>query len=200
MRTASIIVHGGAGDLEEAAVPDHVAGCRAAARAGGAILAQGGSALDAVVAAVRVLEDDPRFNAGRGACLTRDGTIELDAAVMSGEGLRAGAVAALPPFKNPIDIARALLDRGEHVLLAAEGAAAFARECGFAPCSREDLLTEQALARWKGMRGARRVEAGSPGGTVGAVACDAAGHVAAATSTGGTAGKRSGRVGDTPVL
>ena len=181
---ASIVVHGGAGQLAESEAEAHFAGCRAAARIGADVLRAGGSALDAVVAAVAALEDDPLFNAGTGAAPNRAGEVELDAALMDGEALRYGGVAALPPFANPIRIARAVLDDGEHILLAGEGAAAFARERGFAPSS------SQALVR-------RRARAST--GTVGAVALDAAGHLAAATSTGGTANKRVGRVGDSPL-
>jgi beta-aspartyl-peptidase (threonine type) len=192
-------VHGGAGDVPEDRVPRHVDGCRAAARAGASVLGAGGSALDAAIAAVVVLEDDPVFNAGTGACLTRDGTIEMDAAVMDGGALRFGGVCAMPPFRNPIRIARAVLDDGEHILLAGEGAARFARERGFAPATLEELRTEMAVARLREVL-ARRAEPGWAGGTVGAVAVDSAGHLAAATSTGGMVGKRAGRVGDTPLI
>src|SRR5262249_17850808 len=117
-----ILVHGGAGDVKEERRPRHVEGCRIAAAAGAEILVAGGSALDAAQRAVEVLEDDPCFNAGTGACLNVDGEIELDAALMEGSALRAGGVCALPPFKNPIAIARAVLEDARHVLYAAEGA------------------------------------------------------------------------------
>ncbi len=185
--------------MPEAAWPGHRAGCEVAARTGLEVLERGGSALDAVEAAVRVLEDDARFNAGTGACLTEDGRIELDAAIMEGTTLRGGAVAALPPFRNPIAIARAALEDGTHLLYAAEGAAAFARRAGFASASADALITDAARARLaEVLRGERGP--GWAGGTVGAVACDAAGRVAAATSTGGMIAKRAGRVGDTPIL
>lgn len=175
----------------------HVAGCERAAAAGFEILRDGGSALDAVQRAVQVLEDDPLYNAGTGGSLTRAGTLELDAALMDGATLRAGAVCALRPFPSPIAIARRVLDDGQHVLLAAEGAAAFAREHGFEPS--DAMITDKArerLQRWRD----GQVGEGWAGGTVGAVACDGQGHVAAATSTGGTVGKRPGRVGDSPIL
>jgi len=183
-RILRIVVHGGAGSLPAAERVAHFEGCAAAARIGAAVLQGGGSALDAVVAAVAALEDDPMFNAGTGAAVNRAGEVELDAAVMDGAALRYGGVAALPPFANPVRIARAVLDDGEHILLAGAGAAAFARERGFAP------TTSPALAR-------PRPRAST--GTVGAVALDARGHLAAATSTGGTANKRAGRVGDSPL-
>jgi beta-aspartyl-peptidase (threonine type) len=192
-----LVVHGGAGSIAMASREAHVRGCEIAAARGLEVLLAGGSALDAVQAAVEVLEDDPLFNAGTGGSLTAAGTLELDAALMEGTSLRAGAVCSLAPFTHPIAIARAVMEKSRHVLLSAEGAAAFAREQGFVP--NEAMITESArvrLERWR----AGQVGEGWAGGTVGAVACDAQGHVAAATSTGGTVGKRPGRVGDSPVL
>jgi beta-aspartyl-peptidase (threonine type) len=189
----AIIVHGGAGSWSADRFDAALAGVRAGAAAGDAILAAGGSALDAVVAAVRVLEDDAEFNAGRGSALTRDGTVETDAAVMDGEHQRVGAVAAVPDLGCAIALARAVLDAGEHVLVAGPAAWQFASEVGITPAPSGSLVTERALARW------RAGHTGSSGGTVGAVARDAAGRFAAATSTGGIAGKRSGRVGDSPI-
>jgi len=196
----AIVVHGGAGLYAEDRHAEARAGCLRAAEAGRAVLAGGGSALDAAQAAVRVLEDDPFFNAGVGAALTRAGTVELDAAVMDGRDLSFGAVAAMARARQPIDIARAVLDDGEHVLLCAEGAWAFARERGFAPCDPAELITDRARQRLL-EETARRQAGGDPrgGGTVGACAVDADGHVAAATSTGGIVYKRPGRIGDTPL-
>jgi beta-aspartyl-peptidase (threonine type) len=187
--TWAILVHGGAGDVPDERIALHIAGCEKAAAAGAEVLANGGSAMDAASAAVIALEDDPLFNAGTGACLTSEGTIELDAAIMNGADLRAGAVAALPPFKNPIAIARRVMDKTRHVLLAAEGAALFAESEGFARASLESMITEHARKRLEQVRG-----------TVGAVARDANGHVAAATSTGGMVNKLPGRVGDSPLI
>jgi len=195
----SILVHGGAGDVADDRKALHVAGCERAAAAGAAILAAGGSALDAVQKAVEVLEDDPLFNAGTGACLSADGTIELDASIMDGSTLRAGGVCALPPFKNPITIARRVMEASRHVLLAAEGAARFAVEQGFERVDAETMITETARKRWEAAK-AKRTAAGSSGGTVGAVAKDVHGHVAAATSTGGMVDKLPGRVGDSPIV
>jgi beta-aspartyl-peptidase (threonine type) len=193
-----IVVHGGAGDVPADRRAGHAEGCAAAARAGAAVLAAGGSALDAVQRAVEVLEDDPRFNAGTGACLTEDGAVELDAAVMRGEDLAGGAVCAMPPFKNPIAVARAVLEDGRHLLYACEGAARFATEHGFVRVAPESLITETVRERFARGRGGKAVS--YAGGTVGAAARDRNGHVAAATSTGGMFFKREGRVGDTPVL
>lgn len=192
-----VVVHGGAGSIGAASRDAHMRGCEIAAARGLAVLVAGGSALDAVQAAVEVLEDDPLFNAGTGGSLTSAGTLELDAALMEGTTLRAGAVCSLSPFTHPIAIARAVMEKSRHVFFAAEGAAAFAREQGFA--SDDAMVTQSArerLARWR----AGQVGEGWAGGTVGAVACDAHGRIAAATSTGGTVGKRPGRVGDSPIL
>ena len=186
----ALIVHGGAGEVTADRHERLRDGVRVAAEAGDAILAAGGSALDAVVAAVRVLEDDPEYNAGRGSALTRDGSVETDAAVMDGEHQRVGAVAAVPDLGCAIALARAVLDAGEHAMLAGPAAWKFAAEVGIAPAPAGSLVTERALARLAARRS---------GGTVGAVARDRAGRFAAATSTGGIAGKRSGRVGDSPI-
>ena len=193
-----IVVHGGAGDIPEDKRAAHADGCATAARAGAEVLAKGGSALDAAQRAVQVLEDDPRFNAGTGACLTESGALELDASIMNGADLAAGAVCALPPFKNPIAIARAVLEDGRHLLYASEGAARFALEHGFSRSSFDAMVTPAVRERFERGRGGKAE--GYAGSTVGAVARDKRGHVAAATSTGGTFFKRDGRVGDTPVV
>lgn len=196
----SIVVHGGAGDVPEARRARHEAGCREAVEVGAKVLAEGGGALDAAQAAVERLEDDPVYNAGTGASLNAEGEIELDAAVMEGSGLAAGAVCALPPFSSPIRIARAVLERGEHVLYAGAGAERFARAAGFVRATSEAMTTPAARARYEEMKRKGGGSEGWAGGTVGAVAKDAKGHVASATSTGGTFMKQPGRVGDTPLL
>jgi len=194
-----VLVHGGAGDLAPDRRALHVEGCRLAAEAAAEVLRGGGRALDAVERAVRVLEDDPNFNAGTGASLTFEGRLELDAALMDGKDLRAGAVCALGPFRNPIAVARAVLEDGQHVLYADSGANAFARAAGFEPLDPDAMITQAARQRLESA-----LASGKPsnwtGGTVGAVAKDRAGSVAAATSTGGIVGKRPGRVGDSPLL
>lgn len=195
----SILVHGGAGDVDPARRSLHIDGCRAAALAGRQVLREGGSALDAVLRAVRVLEDDPLFNAGTGGSLNEHGVVEHDASIMEGRELRAGAVCALRGFAQPIAIARAVLQDGVHVLYAAEGAAAFAKASGFEPVPSDALITAAARATLA------RVQAGQgtghwAGNTVGAVARDPSGLTAAATSTGGTVNKRAGRVGDSPLI
>ncbi|MGH7283280.1 MAG: isoaspartyl peptidase/L-asparaginase family protein [Polyangiaceae bacterium] len=195
----SILVHGGAGDLQDSDCEAHAKGCEEAARAGAEILNRGGSALDAVERAVQKLEKNPIFNAGKGASLTDAGTIELDASIMSGADLRAGAVCSLPPFYNPISIARQVLEAGGPVLLSANGAERFAIARGFSPCADADLITPKAKKRWETLR-SKGESAGYAGGTVGAVAFDVQGHVAAATSTGGMMNKPRGRVGDSPLI
>lgn len=204
----SIIVHGGAGLVGAERYDRLRAGVRAAAEAGSAVLDADGSALDAVIAAVRVLEDDPEFNAGTGAALTRDGAVETDAAVMCGDTRRVGAVAAVPDLGNPVLLARAVLDAGEHVLLAGPSAWQFAAEVGFTRSAPGALVTERARQRLQAaLAGNREVGGGSAvagvrereGGTVGAVARDRHGRLAAATSTGGIVRKRSGRIGDSPI-
>jgi beta-aspartyl-peptidase (threonine type) len=181
-------VHGGAGALPRSAERAERlrAGAAAAVAAGHAVLAGGGTALDAAQAAVVLLEDDPEFNAGRGAALTEDGAVELDAAVMEGAARAAGAVAGVRGVRNPVRAARLLLEDGRHLMMAGEAVAELAREAGLDLCPEEWFVTERS--------------AQPAPGTVGAVARDAHGHVAAATSTGGTRGKRRGRVGDSPLI
>lgn len=202
----AVAVHGGAGSLDpdDPAARDgsgapRLAGVARAAETAWRILASGGSALDAVEAAVRLLEDDPVFNAGTGACLTAAGDVELDASIMDGETLRCGAVAAVRDVKNPVVLARRVMERSSHVLLAGPGASAFAREMGLPPHDNALLVTPAQRARWERLR-AEPARRGRGGGTVGAVARDGRGHLAAATSTGGTAMKLPGRVGDTPLI
>jgi beta-aspartyl-peptidase (threonine type) len=212
----AIAVHGGAGDLGAddpasfGADAPRLVGVREAARAGFEILARGGSALDAVEAAVRFLEDDPTYNAGTGACLTSAGDVELDASIMDGFTLRCGAVAVLKDVKNPVTVARRVMERSEHVLLAGPGASAFARSVGIPSHDNALLVTPRQRARWERLlvvpgppEDAAPEQLASPAaskGTVGAVARDREGHLAAATSTGGMVMKRPGRVGDTPII
>ncbi len=189
----AIVVHGGAGDdAPDGRVARHD-GVERAADAGAAVLDRGGSALDAVIAAVVVLEDDPAFNAGVGSVLTDEGTIEMDASIMDGATLRAGAVGAIGRVANPVRAAIAVLREGREVLLVGPAVSALARRHGLRIVDEEALVTPAARERW-------RLRQPTSGNTVGAVAVDAHGHVAAGTSTGGVAGKRSGRIGDSAVI
>jgi beta-aspartyl-peptidase (threonine type) len=214
----AIVIHGGAGVIERSKMtPEHEAsyrsGLAAALDAGYAVLERGGTSLDAVTAAVRHMEDDPQFNAGHGAVLNHDGDAELDAAIMDGAGPRAGAVAGVRHVKNPIELARLVMEKSPHVLMVAEGAEDFALEQGVVLVPRSYFRTE---AREQQLEEARRAESarasGAPTtravlpagansmGTVGAVALDRTGNLAAATSTGGLTNKHNGRVGDTPLI
>jgi L-asparaginase / beta-aspartyl-peptidase len=184
----TIIVHGGAGHIAKEKLPHMLEGCRRAALLGWAALEQGQSALDAVERAVTALEDNPLFNAGTGSTLNSLGEIEMDAAIMDGVSLSAGAVAAVKRIKNPIQLARKVLDDRRHVLLAGEGALLFACEVGIRECLPETLILATQRTRWEKKHG-----------TVGCVALDAAGGVAAGTSTGGIFDKLPGRVGDSPL-
>ena len=212
----ALAIHGGAGALPRVpftAAREHAYrhGLMQALTAGQRLLERGGCALDAVEAAVTALEDDPLFNAGRGAVLTADGGVELDAAIMDGSDLRAGAVARIRRLRNPVQLARRILEDAAHVFLVGDGAERFALEAGFALLDNDDLITPDRREQWQAMKEQRMRPGGASGtqavaldepplGTVGAVARDQGGRLAAATSTGGTAGKRSGRVGDSPVI
>lgn len=205
MPTPSLIVHGGAWSIPDADIEDSLTGCRIAAQTGWQILAKGGPALDAVEAAARVLEDDPTFGAGRGSCINADGDVEMDAILMDGATLALGAVAAIQRVQHPITVARAVMEHTEHNLLVASGAEAFARSQGVPVYPKENLITERELARWREAQKAgpdRTAEFTSLAGhdTVGAVARDVHGHLAVATSTGGTNNKMPGRVGDSPLV
>lgn len=205
----ALVIHGGAGTMSrESLSEEDEAGIRAdlnaALDAGNTILRTGGSALDAVTAAVVALEDSPRFNAGRGAVFNAEGINELDAAIMDGSSQRAGAVAALHTVRNPIRLARAVMEQSKHVMLIGDGAEAFGRSVGIDFVDPRYFYTDY---RWQQLQDAKAREAAGSAipsvlkiGTVGAVALDSQGHIAAATSTGGMTNKRWGRVGDVPVI
>ena len=210
-----LVIHGGAGTIERSKMTpqkerEYRASLERALTAGYEILKRGGSSLDATEATVRVMEDDPHFNAGKGADFTSAGTNELDAAIMDGKTLKAGAVASLKHVKNPITLARLVMDNSPHVMLDCAGAEAFARENRIELVDAKYFFTQQ---RWDALQKIKEAQkhGGAGGknfliseedrhGTVGAVALDKEGNLAAATSTGGIANKWPGRIGDTPVI
>jgi beta-aspartyl-peptidase (threonine type) len=199
----ALIVHGGAWDIPDAAVPACKSGCEHALTAGWRILDAGGSALDAIEAAVVTLEDDPVFDAGYGSHLNLDGRVECDAIVMDGSTLRAGAVATLQHVRNPVCLARKVLENCPHMMLVAEGAERFAHEQGIKLCANEELVTDAEREAWSKCKMDKHASAfhrGHEQGTVGAVAMDRNGQLFAATSTGGTCCKLPGRVGDSPLI
>lgn len=208
--TPMLVIHGGAGviraDLTPAKEKLVRADLEAALKAGYGVLKNGGTSLDAVSKAIVVLEDSPRFNAGKGAVFTHDGRNELDSSIMDGATLRAGAVAGVHHIKNPVLLARAVMEKSPHVFMVGEGAEAFARSVGFEMVDPAYFRTDE---RWKQLQDVLKSEAKGQKaalgrmihyGTVGAVALDQAGHLAAATSTGGMTNKRYGRVGDSPII
>jgi len=191
-----ILVHGGVGPVPPDRLERVRQGLRAAAAAGQQLIERGASALDAVVAAVRKLEDDPEFGAGFGSALTRDGGVETCASVMDGTKRRAGAVAAAPNLAQPVIVARAILERGEQVVMAGPGALNYAHEIGLDPVKDGALVTPRAQAALQALLAGKGT---SEGGGVGAVARDKNGHFASATSTGGTIGRRPGVVDDASI-
>jgi len=199
----ALIVHGGAWDIPDAAIPACKSGCERALTAGWRILEAGSSALDAVEAAVVILEDDPVFDAGYGSHLNLDGRVECDAIVMDGSTLRAGAVATLQHVRNPVRLARKVLENCPHMMLVAEGAERFAHEQSIKLCANEELVTDTEREAWSKCKMDKHASAfhrGHEQGTVGAVAMDRNGDLFAATSTGGTCCKLPGRVGDSPLI
>jgi L-asparaginase / beta-aspartyl-peptidase len=211
LASLKLLVHGGAWDIPPDQLEAHTRGVARAAKAGYFLLREGASSLDAVEAAVTLLEDDEIFDAGRGSFLTRDGRVQLDALMMDGATLRAGAVACVERLRNPIQAARLVLERSPHVYFAGAGAEEFAREHGIGLIDNSELVLDRERLRLQAAQA--RAQAGIPDqtfagaqppdsshGTVGAVALDANGNLAAATSTGGTLNKAPGRVGDSSLI
>ena len=211
-----LVIHGGAGTIERSKMTpererEYRAGLERALAAGYEILKRGESSLDATEAAVRVFEDDPHFNAGKGAVFTSVGTNEMDAAIMDGKTLAAGAVASSKHIKNPISLARLVMEKSGHVMMDGDGAETFARENGIELVDQKYFYTQERWEALEKIKAAEKSRTGTAGkafiitdqdrhGTVGAVALDRNGNLAAATSTGGTTNKRPGRVGDSPVI
>lgn len=202
-----ILVHGGAWAIPDAAVESHLKGVRAAAEAGWQALARDGSALDAVEEAVAALEDDETFDAGRGSFLNKDGRVQLDALMMDGRTLRAGGVGCVERIKNPVRAARLILDKSPHVYFVGEGAERYVEENGFELCDNSELVIPREVERLRTAKEQTYLTTpsefcgpSSSHDTVGAVAVDAQGNIAAATSTGGTLNKAPGRVGDSSLI
>ncbi|MDF7814767.1 isoaspartyl peptidase/L-asparaginase [Hymenobacter sp. YC55] len=209
----TLLLHGGSGRLHPAGTPfpqqtAYTDALTEAAQAGYAVLSKGGTSVEAVEASLRILEDSPLFNAGRGSVFSHAGVNEMDAALMDGATLRAGAVAGVRTVRNPISAARAVMERSSHVLLTGAGADEFAAEMGLATAAPEWFRVEARWQQWQALQQAEALaQAPSPSnlstpkyGTVGAVALDQAGHLAAGTSTGGMLNKKYGRVGDSPLI
>src|SRR5207249_3393467 len=216
MKKIGLAIHGGAGTIERSNMTpererEFRAGLERALTAGYEILKRGSSSLDATEAAVRTLEDDPHFNAGKGSVFTSAGTNEMDAAIMDGKTLAAGSVACLKHIKNPIALARLVMEKSGHVMMDGEGAEGFAKENGMELVDQKYFFTQERWDALRKIKAAEKHRTGGAGkaffitdqdrhGTVGAVALDKNGNLAAATSTGGTTNKRPGRVGDSPVV
>lgn len=211
MNTFSLIIHGGAGTLVKGLMTPELetkykTALRTALNAGYKVLEDGNSALDAVETAVRVLEDSPLFNAGKGSVFTAEGTHEMDAAIMDGSNLEAGAVSLITGIKNPVSLARDVMENSYHVFLAGEGAMQFAKSNGYELEGPDYFYDEVRYQQWQGIKDSdtfeldHSVKKEGKFGTVGAVACDKNGNVAAATSTGGMTNKKWGRVGDSPMI
>lgn len=201
------MIHGGAWDIPGDAVESHKKGVLAAVKETWDLLLSGGSAVDAVECAIRSMEDDETFDAGRGSFINEVGEVELDASIMDGRDLRAGAIAAVQHVRNPIVLARKVMEESEHILLVGMGATRFAREHGLKTCSQDELITDRELQRWRDAQTKKKKPVKNTfrrrktaGDTVGAVALDKKGNIASGTSTGGTPNKYPGRVGDSPLI
>lgn len=202
----ALVIHGGAGVIDQksmtpAVQAEYTAVLNRVLQVGDSVLASGGSAMDAVEQTIVIMENSPLFNAGKGAVFTHDGLVELDASVMDGQNLKAGAIAAVRDIKNPIKVARAVMEKSEHVLLNGTGASQFAKDQGFQPVDNSYFYTEKRKKQLEELLKKER-EAGvnDKHGTVGCVALDKYGNIAAGTSTGGMTNKRYGRIGDSPII
>jgi beta-aspartyl-peptidase (threonine type) len=208
MKPIAIAIHGGAGTILKSTMTSemeehYLNALETAVRCGYDILEEGGSSLEAVEAAVMELEDSPLFNAGKGSVFTHEGTHEMDASVMEGGHLKAGAVAGVKNIRNPVELARSIMENSEHVMMIGEGAEEFARKKRLQFEDDDYFFSQYRHDQWKAMHDSEKTQldhSNNKFGTVGAVALDSAGNLAAATSTGGMTNKRYGRVGDSPII
>jgi beta-aspartyl-peptidase (threonine type) len=198
MERPALLVHGGAGTIPDELVDAYCASCEAAAAAGWLVLQNGGSALDAVEAAVQIMEDDPAPDAGRGSHLNRDGQVEMDAIIMDGASLNAGSVAGITRVRHPISLARRVMEETDHIMIVGDSAERLAREGGLELCPPEWFIVQRELDNWR--QGKAPYRGKESHGTVGCVVRDTHGNLAVGTSTGGTAGKLPGRIGDSPLI
>jgi len=201
-----LVIHGGAGVMDQKSMTaamqkEYVLVLNMALQVGDSVLAHGGTSVDAVERTIMVMEDSPLFNAGKGAVFNHDGIVELDASIMEGKSLKAGAIAAVRDIKNPIRVVRAVMEKSEHVMLSGLGASQFAKEQGFEPVDNSYFYTEK---RYKSLqellKKEREATVNDKHGTVGCVALDSYGNIAAGTSTGGMTNKKYGRIGDSPII
>ncbi len=202
----ALVIHGGAGVMDQKSMTPEIQSeylkvLNRVLQVGDSVLSHGGTSMDAVEKTIVIMEDSPLFNAGKGAVFTHDGLVELDASVMEGQSLKAGAIAAVRDIKNPIKVARAVMEKSEHVLLNGSGASQFAKEQGFEPVDNSYFYTD---ARYKSLqellKKERETTINDKHGTVGCVALDSYGNIAAGTSTGGMTNKKYGRIGDSPII
>lgn len=202
----ALVIHGGAGvmnqkDMTQEIQKEYLKVLNRVLQVGDSVLSHGGTSMDAVEKAIVIMEDSPLFNAGKGAVFTHDGLVELDASVMDGQSLKAGAIAAVRDIKNPIRVARAVMEKSEHVLLNGSGASQFAKEQGFEPVDNSYFYTEKRLKSLQELlKKEREANTNDKHGTVGCVALDSYGNIAAGTSTGGMMNKKYGRIGDSPII
>ena len=190
-----IIVHGGAGEIVDENINAHISGCQEAIEVGWEILDQGGTSLIAIEHSIRLLEDNPVFDAGRGSYLNQDGFVEMDAIVMNGDDLNIGAVAGVRKIRNPISLAIQILHKSEHNILGGQGALQFAQDLDLEECELDWFITDYTRDIWK-----KQISNSKKFGTVGCVALDSYGNLASGTSTGGIKNKATGRIGDTPLV
>lgn len=206
VKNYALVIHGGAGVMDKKNMTpemqnEYTAILNQVLQVGDSILANGGTCMDAIEKTIMIMEDSPLFNAGKGAVFTHDGIVELDASVMDGQSLKAGAIAGVRDIKNPIRVARAVMEKSEHVLLAGSGASQFAKEQGFIPVENSYFHTEKRLKSLQELlKKERDTTTNDKHGTVGCVALDSYGNIAAGTSTGGMMNKKYGRVGDSPII